>query len=148
MFWKGELDFPLPEGNCERIWARCRRPVGRSVIVQKDKARVAFETEVRKGIGPRTGRMDERQSFSNPGVPHSCSRHPNGHGSVCLEKSMEMASKESLYCHDLRRNHSNIQPKGRDCSHNHKPSVGGFGRFFLNNGKNLLQRQRHICGSK
>ena len=50
---EGELVFPLPEGATVCAYAL---DVGgqlvESVTVEKDKARITFETEVRKGIDP------------------------------------------------------------------------------------------------
>ena len=50
---EGELDFPLPEGaTVSGYGLDISGQLVEGVIVQKDKARIAFETEVRKGIDP------------------------------------------------------------------------------------------------
>ena len=50
---EGELDFPLPEGaTISGYGLDVDGQLVEGVVVQKDKARVAFETEVRKGVDP------------------------------------------------------------------------------------------------
>ena len=50
---EGQLDFPLPEGaSISGYGLDVDGEMAEGVIVEKDAARVAFETEVRKGVDP------------------------------------------------------------------------------------------------
>ena len=102
---EGELDFPLPEGaSISGFGLDVEGQLVDGVIVAKDEARVAFETEVRRGVDPGLAEWVRGNNFRTRvyPIPAGGTREIR----VSYVHSLSGTAEESQYLLPMRHEHA------------------------------------------